>query len=888
MGTYRLGSVFAPASIAVVGASERAGSLGAGVMAQVLAGGFRGRIVPVNPKRSSVMGLVCAGSLAALAEPPELIVVATPAASVPGVIREAVEAGVKAAVVLTAGLGEGPGSHAAEMMAIARPAGLRIVGPNCLGVLAPPVGLNASFSPVLPKPGRLALIAQSGAIAASVAAWAARRDLGLSAAISIGNALDVDVGDCLDWFAEDAGTRAILVYIESVRDAAKFMSAARKAARIKPVVVLKSGRHAAGARAAATHTGALAGSDAVYDAAIRRAGCLRVADLRELFTAAETLALHDIFPGDRIAILTNGGGFGVLAADRLEDLGGRLAELAPETLAVLDAALPDTWSHGNPIDIIGDAPPERYAAAMEALLVDPGTDAVLVLNCPTALAAPETQAEAVAAAVRDKRKMPARPVFAVWVGGGEERTRRFQEDRIAAYETESDAVEGLMQLVRIRRQREALAEAPPLAASIEPDRARAGRTLALAAADGRAWLSPVEVFDLLDSYGIPAVPVRLAADGRAAAAVAAEWLTAGQSCAVKIQSRDIVHKSEVDGVQLGLTTTAAIETAAAEIMARARQLRPEARIEGVTVQPMIQRPHARELIVGIAPDPVFGPVILFGHGGTAVEVIDDKAIGLLPLDLAEARRLIADTRVARLLAGYRNVPAAPVEALADLLVRVSRLIEDFPAVRGLDLNPVLASDKGLIALDARVEIALGGEVRPRFAVRPYPRELESEVVTRRGVRLALRPIRPTDAPALLALIDACSADDLRMRFFTARRSLDPDLIARLTQIDYAREMAFVALAPGEHDLVAVARLHGDANGEHAEYAILVRTDLQGQYIAYAMMERLIAFARERGYRTVWGHVLAENHRMLTMCGELGFTIGDSGVGDDIRKVVLTL
>ncbi|HRE22399.1 MAG TPA: bifunctional acetate--CoA ligase family protein/GNAT family N-acetyltransferase [Rhabdaerophilum sp.] len=888
MGTYRLGSVFAPDSVAVIGASERVGSLGHGVMAQILAGGFRGRIVPVNPKRASVMGLPCVAGLADLAEPPELIVVATPAASVPGVIREAVEAGVRAAIVLTAGLGDGPDSYAAEMMAIARAAGLRIVGPNCLGVLAPPVGLNASFSPVLPKPGRLALIAQSGAIAASVAAWAARRDLGLSAAISIGNALDVDVGDCLDWFAEDASTRAILVYVESVRDAAKFMSAARKAARIKPVVVLKSGRHAAGARAAATHTGALAGSDAVYDAAIRRAGCLRVADLRELFTAAETLALHDVFSGDRIALLTNGGGFGVLAADRLEDLGGRLAELAPETLAALDVALPDTWSHGNPIDIIGDAPPERYAAAMDALLADPGTDAVLVLNCPTALAPPEAQAEAVAAAVRAGGTTPSRPVFAVWVGGGEERIRHFQEDRIAAYETESDAVEGLMQLVRIRRLREALAEAPPLAAPIAPDRARAGQALAAAAAEGRAWLSPVEVYDLLDSYGIPAVPVRLAADSAAAADAGAEWLARGQSCAVKIQSRDIVHKSEVDGVRLGVATTEAMMKAAEEIMARARLLRPEARIEGVTVQPMIQRPHARELIVGVAPDPVFGPVILFGHGGTAVEVINDKAIGLLPLDLGEARRLIADTRVARLLAGYRNVPAAPVEALADLLVRVSRLVEDFPAVRGLDLNPVLASHEGLIALDARVEITCDADARPRFAVRPYPRDLEGEVVTRSGVTLALRPIRPTDAPALLALVGACSADDLRMRFFTTRRSLDPELIARLTQIDYAREMAFVALAPEGHDLLAVARLHGDADGEHAEYAILVRTDFQGQHIAYSMMERLITFARERGYRTVWGHVLAANHRMLMMCGELGFTIGDAGSGDEMRKVVLRL
>jgi acetyltransferase len=553
--------------------------------------------------------------------------------------------------------------------------------------------------------------------------WSARHGIGFSALVSIGDQIDVDVADLLDFFALDCATRTILLYTESIKDAQKFMSAARAAARAKPVIIVKSGRHAQAAKAAATHTGALAGSDAVYEAAFRRAGLLRVNDLEELFEAAETLGRLRLYSGKRLAILTNGGGVGVLAIDRLVDLGGVVADLSADTLARLDAVLPPTWSKGNPVDIIGDADAERYVCALDALLADPNNDAVLVMNVPTALASPTATAARVVEVIRARSKTNVKPVLAVWVGADDLVESSFESAGIPHYATETEAARGFMHVVRWSDAREALMQTPPnTPEQFSPDLRAARRVIDAALADRRGWLDSLEISALFAAYGIPMVPTVLAADPDEAAGRAAEFIGAGLPVALKILSRDIQHKSDVGGVRLNLTTAPAIRSAAAEILDRARAIRPEARIAGVIVQPMIVRPLARELIAGFADDPTFGPVIVFGHGGTAIEVIDDKALALPPLDIKLANDVIARTRISRRLKAYRNVPAANEPEIALLLVKLSQLAADLPEVRELDVNPLLADESGVLALDARVTVA---PVEATFNNRGHPRFAET-------------------------------------------------------------------------------------------------------------------------------------------------------------------
>jgi acetyltransferase len=630
------------------------------------------------------------------------------------VVAAAGAKGCAGAVIITAGLGHGPGSLSQAAAQAARAHGLRLIGPNCLGIMVPGARLNASFAASTPHAGDLALVSQSGAIAAGMVEWAASKKIGFSAVLSLGDQVDVDIADCLDYLALDRATRAILLYVESIGDARKFMSAARAAARAKPVVVVKSGRHAQGARAAATHTGALAGSDAVYEAAFRRAGLLRVRGLDELFAAAEMLGRVKPFPGDRLAILTNGGGVGVLAVDRLIDLGGTLAGLSLATLARLDATMPPIWSRANPIDIAGDSDAARYAAALEALLADPANDAVLVMNVPTALASATEAAQAIVGVAQAHRtaSAPRKPILAVWVGEDAAASDAFESAAIPHFAEESDAVEGFMQLVRYRVAQETLMATPPsLPVDFTPDVAAARRIVHEALQSGKAWLDPVEISELLSAYAIPIAPVALARDPDAAAAAAAPLLASGQTVVVKILSPDIVHKSEVAGVRLNLTSAAAVAEATSDILARARAARPDARITGVTIHPMILRPKARELIAGLADDPTFGPVVVFGAGGTAVEVISDKALALPPLDLKLAQDLIARTRIVRLLKAYRDVPAADESGVALVLVKLAQLAADIPEVRELDLNPLLADQSGVIVVDARIAIRTNASIR---------------------------------------------------------------------------------------------------------------------------------------------------------------------------------
>ncbi len=880
MLTYRLERLFSPRSVAVVGGSPRQTSPGRAVLRNLQDAGFQGSIGLVNPRYQDIEGIKAVRSLQELPDDVDLIVIAAPAPAVPGIVAAAGERGIAAAIIITAGLGHGDGSLADACEKAARATGLRLVGPNCLGVLASRARLNASFAARMPPPGDLALISQSGAVAAGLIEWSAAHGIGFSAAVSLGDKIDVDFGDLLDYFALDTATRAILLYVESISNTRKFMSAARAAARIKPVVVVKSGRHEQGAKAAQTHTGALAGSDAVYEAAFRRAGLLRVLDLDELFAAAETLGRVRPFSGKRLAVLTNGGGIGVLAVDRLVDLGGTLAGISPQAMQKLDTALPPIWSHANPIDIAGDADAARYSAAFEPLLEDTENDAVLVMNVPTALASSETAARLVAALAQAQHSQSLRPkpVFAVWVGTSDRTTPIFEAARIPSYATESDAVRGFMHLVRYREARDALMTTPPsLPQNFKPDVAAAREIIASAVQGGRRWLDPIEVTALCAAYAIPIAPALLARNPEEAAAVAVPLLAEGSTVVAKILSHDIVHKSEVGGVRLNLGSPDAVRAAAADIIARAKAARPDARIAGVTIHPMVLRPKARELIAGVADDPTFGPVIVFGRGGTAVEVIGDKALALPPLDLKLAHDLIARTRVSRVLAAYRDVPAVDTDAVALLLVKLAQLAADLPEVRELDLNPVLADERGLIAVDGRVAVARA-EVRrgptghPRFAIRPYPQEWERHAALRDGTRILLRPVRPEDEPLYGPFFAAVTPQDMRLRFFAPVKEFGHAFIARFTQIDYARAMAFIAVDEASGEMLGVVRLHSDANYERGEYAVLVRSDLKGRGLGWLLMQLIIEYARAEGLRLIEGQVLSENAAMLEMCKKLGFEI----------------
>ncbi|RMF07731.1 MAG: GNAT family N-acetyltransferase [Alphaproteobacteria bacterium] len=868
-------ALFAPRSIAIIGASRQTGSLGSVLAQNLFEGGFQGPVMPIHPNADHIHSVATYRNIASLPMVPDLAVIATPPPTIPGIIAELGAAGTRGAVVISAGFGEGNDPVGAElrqqMLNAAKPHLLRVIGPNCLGILVPGKGINASFAHVAARPGRIAFVAQSGAILTSVLDWATGRNIGFSHLVSLGDMSDVDFGDMLDYLANDPDVHAILLYIEAVTHARKFMSAARAAARMKPVIVVKAGRHPEGARAAATHTGALAGADDVYDAAVRRAGMLRVLTLEELFDAVETLSQIDLPHGDRLALVTNGGGIGVLAADSLSDMGGRLAALSAETIATLDRILPKTWSRANPVDIIGDAPGSRYKGAMEAVLADEGVDGVIAFHCPTAVA----DATEAAKAVIETARTTSKTVLANWLGDHAVRRARqiFAAAGLPNYDTPHSAIRAFMHLVTYRRNQIALMETPrSIPDQFEPDQQAVRAVIDNAIGDGRAWLTDPEAKAVLEAYGI-AVPRRVVVRDETDAADAAARIAA--PVALKILSPDITHKSDVGGVALDLEGPEAVGRAAAQMRARVQRAKPQAVMSGFVVEEMVRRRHSHELIVGVSCDPLFGPMILFGHGGTAVEIIGDRALAMPPLNLRLAHEVISRTRVYKLLRGFRDRPAANLEAVATTLTRISQLVVDHGEIMELDINPLVADPEGVVALDARIRIAKND--RPpteRLAIRPYPRELEGCLTTVDGREFLLRPIMPEDEPALQATFAKLTPDEIRMRFFAPIKTLPHVQAARFTQIDYDREMALVLTEPGipgEAEIFGVVRLTADPDNERAEYAILVRHDVSGLGLGHMMMERITDYARARGIGEVWGDVLRENKRMLAICDDLGFT-----------------
>lgn len=876
MARHALAPLLKPASVALVGATEREGALGCFVWRNLAAGGLRGELSAVNPRHAKIFGQRCYPRLGKLPRPPELAVIVTPARTVAGILEEAAGAGVRAAAILSSGFAEARGGGSAlqdELLAIARRHGMRLLGPNCLGLMRTDVGLNATFSPAPALPGNLGLVSQSGALCTAILDWAQSAGVGFSSVVSLGGTADVDFGEVLDFLVADGATRAILMYVEGVHDARRFVSALRAAARAKPVIALKVGRFAAGSRAASSHTGALVGSDAVFDAALRRCGTVRVRSYTQLFAAARILAAAELPQGERLAILTNGGGPGVMAADCAAENGVPLAILSPQTIARLDRQLPAQWSRANPIDIVGDAQPQRFEDATAAALDDPGVDALLVMYSPVAMTSPAAAARAVVAAARRRAK----PVLAAWLGAiNPSETRTYLDaEGIANFYTPENAVEAFSFLSAYRRNQLQLLEAPgALARSAQepaPDLAAARAIRDGALAQGRSTLTEHEAKALLRAFGVRVPPSPVVTTREAAVAAAREI---GFPVALKVHSPDITHKTEVGGVRLNLQDEAMVAGAFDGMLRSVRAARPQARIEGAVLQPMLRYAHAREVLVGVVTDPVFGPVLSFGSGGISVEAVRDTALALPPLNAVLARELIERTRVSRLLGAYRDVPAADREALVALLAGVSEMVCALPWLKEMDLNPVFAHPGGAVIADARVIIDPARlETPPRYghmAIHPYPAELEGELRLRDGTALTLRPIRPEDADLERRFFEGLSERSRYQRFLNQMAQLPPQMLARFTQLDYDRELALVALAPGGADFVGVGRYVPNADGETAEFALTVADAWQGRGVGRALLERLCECAREAGYRALYGHILNANQDMLGLAKNLGF------------------
>ncbi|APW37254.1 GNAT family N-acetyltransferase [Rhodoferax koreense] len=875
MSVRHLQHLFQPRTVAVIGASDRPHSLGEIVMRNLRTAGFTGTVWPVNPGHGRVAGVQAWPDVQSLPETPDLAVVCTPAATVPELIAQLGRRGNRAAVVLSGGMQKltaNGQSLQSLMLQAARPHLLRILGPNCVGLLVPHLGLNASFAHLSPKAGKLAFLSQSGALTTAMLDWADTHGIGFSHFVSMGDCADVDFGDMLDYLASDPRTEAILMYMESVQQPRKFLSAARAAARNKPVLVVKAGRAPAGAKAAASHTGALAGGDDVFDAAIRRAGMLRVDTLQELLDAARTLSRARPPRGDRLAMLTNGGGAGVLAADALALGGGSLATLSGPTLAALDAVLPAAWSHGNPVDIVGDAPCDRYTDALSVLMRAPEVDGVLFMQAPTAI----VPSADIAAACLPLLTQGSRTVMASWLGGRAvaQAVRFCEEAGVPTYDTPEEAVSAWLQVVGHMHNREALLQTPSSRPDDwQPDVAAARRIIEAALAEGRSLLGEGAAKQLLAAYGIPVAASVLAATP-AQAVLAAEGI--GFPVVLKIVSPQISHKSDVGGVALNLRDATEVEATALAMLERVRSLRPEATLSGFNVQQMVHRPGAHELIVGVASDPVFGPVVLFGQGGTAVEVLRDRAVALPPLNAALAEDLVARTRVARLLAGYRDQPAADRAALSRVLVRISQLVCDCAEIAELDINPLLADGAGVIALDARVLLGpLRGDGRGRLAIRPYPSELARPCSLPDGTRVLLRPIRPDDEAALAHFYETAPTEDMRLRFFARRGCVPRSELARYSQIDYDREMTFVAFDAADTQqsrLLGYACGLSDPDNVNVEFAVQVASWVKRHGLATALMRTLRDYAADRGAARLVAECLPDNLAMAGLARSLGFNV----------------
>ncbi len=893
MTAKRIEAVLRPASIAVVGASDTPGSIGEVLCRNLREGGFRGPVFYVNPRHATINDEPSYPDVRSLPQTVDVAIIATPPQTLPTVLEHCGERGVRGAIIVSAGFREGGEEGAVwerSMLQVASRYGLRLLGPNSFGVIRTENGLNASCGAALPQPGRLALVSQSSALCAATLDWARSRHVGFSTVISTGVSDDIGFGDVLDFLARDAATDGIMLYLEGVGDARRFMSALRAAARVKPVVVMKAGRSLEGRGSLAFHTGSLVGGDDVFDAAMRRAGVLRIRDFSQLFSAASTLGAGVRMRGRRLGIVTNAGGPGQLAADRAVDRGLPVAELNDATLARLHALLPPSAADGNPVYVRGDASAQVYAQAAQTCLQDGDVDALLAILTPFALTNADQFATELIAVATAQRK----PVFTCWMGGEAVTAarQRFAENRVPAFQTPEAAVDAIAALALFTANQEQLLQVPaPLGPTSTPDRATAQRLLDAAHAAGNEWLNPADSKELLAAFGIPIVRSRPAYSAAEAVQVAE---AIGFPVAMKILSPDIAHKTDVGGVRLGRTDARSVRDGYENMLRDVAIARPDARLEGVLIEPMYVERHGRELMIGVVRDPVFGPAISFGLGGTMVEVIRDRAVALPPLNPYLARDLIRRTRASMALQPLRGAPAAAQEAIEEILLRVSEIVCELPDVGAIDINPVIVTARGAVAVDARIGVMPAPQPQRLYrhmAIHPYPSALEFPLDTPDGKQATIRAIRPEDAELERDFVHRLSEQSRFLRFMFGLQDLSPAMLSRFTQIDYDRELALIVvlrLPDGAEQQIGVARYITLPDEESCEFAIVVSDEWQGKGVARSLFQRLIDIARDRRIKVMTGITLRENTRMIDLSRSLGFATRSDTDEPELVRMTLTL
>lgn len=879
MGIHYLDKLFNPSSVAVIGASNQINSVGMRVFNNLLTGNFAGKVYPVNPKHKEIQGQPAFSSVKEITQPVDLAVIITPAKTVPHIIAECGEKGIRAAIVISAGFSE-MGSEGKELeqsfLKLARQYRIRLIGPNCLGIMRPHLKLNATFDNSVAAKGDIALVSQSGAVVAAILDWALNKKIGFSTIVSLGNAADLDFGEILDFLALDSETKSILLYVEGIHNSRRFMSGLRAAARMKPVIVIKGGRRAQGSRAAYSHTGALVGDDDAFDAALHRAGAVRVMTIEQLFSAANVFSSNYRTKGNRLAIITNGGGAGVMAADRATELNVTLPKLSDNTFEQLNKVLPVAWSHQNPVDIIGDATPERYHAALDICAKDENVDGLLTILIPVAMTDPLKVAKQLISDVKESNK----PILACWMGAKSVKSSwaLFDEHQIPYFNTPEEAVEAFSYLADYQRNQQLLLQVPPpLCCPIKPDIKGARLIIESVLAEHRKILTTIESKAILKAFDIP-ITQTIVTHSANEALVAAESLQF--PLVMKIDSPDITHKQEAGGVALDIEDAEAVRSTFNQLIDNAKRFRPDAKILGVTVESMYKNTNNRELMIGVIRDKVFGPVITFGAGGSFVEIIHDRAIALPPLNKLIAKDLIARTQVAKLLDKFRNMPPAHLEAVINILLRVSEMVCELPYIQEMDINPLIVNDKEAVAVDARIVIDVPSvSFVPYYhmAICPYPNHLVSAWQLSDGTNITIRPIRPEDAKIEQDFVRNLSPESKYFRFMEHLQELTPAMLVRFTQIDYDREMALISTYKqnGEEIHVGVARYIINPDQETCEFALVVADEWQNKGIGTRLMTVLLEVAKAHGLKTMMGEILSSNKPMLELVKHLGFSLSDT-------------
>ena len=878
--TLYLDKIFNPKSVAVIGASDEEGSVGYALMKNFLDSSFEGEVYPVNIRKKEILGLKAYPTVEQLPKTVDLAIIATPAKTVPDVLEQCGRAGIKGVIIISAGFKEvGPEGKALEdkLLEIKRKYGLRIIGPNCLGIIRPSINLNATFINKMPKPGNIAFISQSGALGAAILDWAIQENIGFSNFISVGSMIDVDFGDLIDYLGTDPQTRSILMYIEGMTDARKFMSAARHFARTKPIIVVKAGKFSESAKAAASHTGSLTGEDDVYDAAFKRAGIVRVEEIADLFNCAEVLGLQPLPKGPNLVIVTNAGGPGVMATDALIARGGKLAKLSPQTMETLDSILPPYWSRGNPIDILGDAGAERYKAVLEACFKDENVDGILVIYTAQAVTDSIEVAKDIVEVYKNE-KYRNKTILTSFMGGEAvgEANRILNENGLPTYSTPEQAVKTYLYMYQYKRNLELLYETPEeLPVDISPPKRPILVAMRNAVMENRELLTEAEAKNLLEYYDLPVVKTYVARTADEAVQRASQI---GYPVVLKILSPQITHKTDAGGVALNLKSETEVREAFEQIIKNAKAYNSNAEILGVTVQPMIKK-NGYEVIIGAKKDPIFGPVILFGMGGVGVELFKDYAIGLPPLNQTLARRLMEETKVYQLLKGYRNLPPANIKLLEEILVRFSQMIIDFPQIREVDINPLLINEKEAYVLDARIAIdkdLIFRKVEPHqhLVISPYPKKYETLWKLRDGRTVLLRPIKPEDEPLWLEMFQSFSEESIRYRFFQIIKDTPHEVRVRYCNIDYDREIAIVAELneEGRRRILGVVRISLEPDRKKGEIAFIVADPWQGLGLGTKMVDYAIEIAKDMEVETLYAIMLSDNYQAINLTKKMGFTL----------------